>query len=129
MHQTLQVTDFDTPNIEKCIENIHKINRIFSLNFFKGAMQQWEPHYYNEHKAIDVANRYFTNRHDKGSLSPILFTHEVDPDGILAGAMKDDLLHLEENKVKYYELVKGENGLHKYIKLYYGTLNIITNSN
>jgi hypothetical protein len=66
-------------------------------------MEEWGPGTYQGSPTIDMANRYFTDRHDMGNEAPVSFQPDVDPRCILQNAMGDQFVHLEENEVYYYE--------------------------
>lgn len=73
-------------------------------------MQSWQPSAHGRFIAIDVGNRYFTRRQDASNEESINFDPAVDPKGVLQRLMGDDLVHLEENRVEYYELHKQSDG-------------------
>ena len=63
---------------------------------------------YEDSPAIDVANWYFSPRGsaDPEEIQPL--TAEVDPNGYIAKAAGMTYVHMEENKVYYFE--KAEKG-------------------
>jgi hypothetical protein len=71
-------------------------------------MEDWVPTQYEDHVAIDMGNRYFTDRHDKADHDVVPFNQNVDPDGILQDAMATDFVHLDENEVVYFELTSDD---------------------
>lgn len=77
----------------------------------------WEPATHGQSMAIDIANRYFTPRHDHSNEERLDFDPSVDPNGILQRLMGEDLIHLAENRVEYYEQLKQPNGKAKYVAI------------
>ena len=77
-----------------------------------GTMENWVPSFFQEHVCIDVGNRYFTPRKHALQNQEISFSANVDPHNILSEAMGDQFVHVEENRVEYYEARK-ENGATK----------------
>ena len=67
-------------------------------------MDDWAPTLFDEYAAIDMGNRYFTDRHNKADHEVIQIPQNVDPEGILQNAMAADFVHLAENQVSYFEL-------------------------
>lgn len=83
------------------------IHGILKRSHDQKAVEDWGPGMYQRYTTIDMANRYFTDRHDRGDHETVDFTTGVDPNGILAKTMGDDFVHLEENEVKYYEIANA----------------------
>ena len=50
---------------------------------------------------------HFTDWHDINSDSPISFSTEIDPHNLLTNTMSIEFVHLQENKVEYYEVQQG----------------------
>ncbi|KAF8902347.1 hypothetical protein CPB84DRAFT_1846289 [Gymnopilus junonius] len=65
----------------------------------------------NSMQSIEASNRYFTPKiQAKDCMKGVPFASGVDPKGWLAKAGGKDLLHLEDNVVRFYERVKGREG-------------------
>lgn len=103
----------DTDYITNCISNIHDIHHTFSRALSAGSMDDWTNSKFGNFDAIDIGNRYYTNRNHAFGKQSIPFKQSVDPNGILQTAMGSDFLHTEDNEVEYYELVEKEDGLHR----------------
>lgn len=88
-----------------------EVHHTFMRVLPKNSLEDWCPLMYGDHVAIDMTNRYFTDRHDQPPTDTINFKSCVDPDGILDRLMGDDYIHTSENEVEYYEAFVGENGL------------------
>jgi hypothetical protein len=56
------------------------------------------------HEFISLSNRYFTNQRHQNTDSTLVFSHDVDPLGILKNASKSGLVHMEDNEVQYIEV-------------------------
>ncbi|KAF8906960.1 hypothetical protein CPB84DRAFT_1635248, partial [Gymnopilus junonius] len=57
-------------------------------------------------QALEMSNRYFTPRKQAQEVEELTFGHDVDPKDILKKAAGNCLVHIEDNVVQYYELVK-----------------------
>jgi hypothetical protein len=62
-------------------------------------------------EALDMGNRYFTDRRDINGDTPISFGTEIDPHNILTNALSNEFVHLQENKVEYYEAQQGSDSV------------------
>jgi hypothetical protein len=99
--------------MDKSIKLIQEIHHFMSRTFPENQMDNWTPGFYQDYPAIDMANRYMTDRHDMGNVNPIDIPASVDPKGELTKLMGEEYVHLPENQVTYFELV-GCDGIYKY---------------
>ena len=67
------------------------------------TLNVWQENNVDEHPAIYAANNYFTDRHDRGTQTPIPFPSNIDPHRILSKAMGQEFVHLHDNEVCYFE--------------------------
>ena len=58
------------------------------------------------HLSIDVGNWYFTPRQHVLQECHISFSPAIDPDNILAEALREDFVHTKDNEVEYYKVHK-----------------------
>lgn len=79
-----------------------------SRTFPAQTMDDWMQGEYQDYPAIDTANRYFTDRHDMGSVGQIDIPENVDPKGDLTKLMGEEYVHLPENEVTYFEIIKQD---------------------
>ena len=108
LRQSATLTAFGNPVFDKLIENIAAIYAIFKRAVGDNISENAVYSMYEDSPAIDVANRYFSPRGsaDPEEIRPL--TAEVDPNGYLAKAAGTTYVHMEENKVYYFE--KAEKG-------------------
>ncbi|RDB19552.1 hypothetical protein Hypma_013354 [Hypsizygus marmoreus] len=71
------------------------------------------PAVFDDHPAINMENRYLTDRHDKGTQESIPFKSNVDPDGILARAMGREMTikrykNIDPIKLKIGDIVEAQ---------------------
>ena len=90
--------------MKTCNDNILSVHRAFSQMLPPSSMDDWVPTRYDEHDAIEMGNRYFTDRSNKANHEAVPFQQSVDPEGILQDAMGAEFVHLEENEVAYFQL-------------------------
>ena len=98
-------------NFSTMIENIYDIQHVFERSLPHNAMEEWVPSYYETFEVLDMGNRYFTDRRDINGDTPISFSTEIDPHNILTNAMSNEFVHLQENKVEYYEAQQGTDNV------------------
>jgi hypothetical protein len=106
MRQSITLTGCGSDIFDDCVEGIQAIHGILKRSHEQSTVDDWGPGRYQEHIAIDMGNRFFTDRHDRGQNETIDFPTSVDPNGVLTQSMGGDFVHLEENEVKYYEIAK-----------------------
>lgn len=109
MRQSVMLTGLSSPIFHEAIASVYEIQDLFRQTVVKGTMEEWAPSLFQNHVSIDVGNRYFTPRKYALQDQQIEFGASVDPHNILSEAMGDQLVHVEENHVEYYEARK-ENG-------------------
>ena len=95
------------------ISNIYDIQHVFERSLPHNALEEWVPSFYENFEALDMANRYFTDRCDVNGDTPISFGSEIDPHNILSNALSHEFVHLQENKVEYYEAQQGPDDVLK----------------
>jgi hypothetical protein len=87
------------------------IHHTFYRTLPENSMENWTPSTFDNYPAIDIGNRYFSDRRDILSSEAIAFKTSIDPDGILEAATVDTLYaHTMENDVQYFELTADEEG-------------------
>lgn len=109
MRQSVMLTGLSSPIFDEAIRSVYQIQDMFRRTAVDGTMEEWTPSVFQEHQSIDIGNRYFTPRQYALQDQQIAFSANIDPDNILLNAMGDNLVHVEENHVEYYEARK-ENG-------------------
>ncbi|TFK58730.1 hypothetical protein BDN72DRAFT_781684, partial [Pluteus cervinus] len=57
---------------------------------------------------------YFTRRKDGPLMKPVAFHQDIDPKGFLSRAVGSNIIHTEENQVKYFRREKDEVGDARY---------------
>ena len=109
MRQSVMLTGLSSPMFDGAVASVYQIQDMFRRTVVNGTMEEWTPSLFQEHVSIDVGNRYFTPRKYALQDEQIAFSANTDPDNILLEAMGDQLVHVAENHVEYYEACK-ENG-------------------
>jgi hypothetical protein len=107
LKQSIMLTGLGGRSFAECIENIHEIREILAHEFPRDAMEDWSPSRFGQFDAVDMSNRYFTSRRDMNGEAPVPFQSSTDPDHILMDALSNDFVHLQENRVEYYEAMQG----------------------
>lgn len=114
MRQSVMLTGLSSPLFDEAIAPIYQIQDMFRrravINGSSGIMEEWGPSLFQGHVSIDVGNRYFTPRKFALQDQQIAFNTNIDPHNILSNAMGDQLVHVEENCVEYYEARKESQG-------------------
>jgi hypothetical protein len=105
VRQSITLTALGAPILQDCIKSIIAIQHTFSRLLPPDSMDDWVPAVFDGHAAIDMGNRYFTDRHNSADNESIAFDTGIDPDRILEKALGTDFVHISENEVKYFELI------------------------
>ena len=110
MRQSVMLSGLSSPMFDEAIASIYEIQDMFRRTAVDGTLEEWIPSVFQNHLSIDIGNRYFTPRQYALQDQPIAFSPSVDPHNILSEAMGDQLVHVEENHVEYYEAHKKKGG-------------------
>ena len=118
------LTGFGADQTEACIEGIQSLFRFFEQALPTDSIEVWSSSLFAGHQAINIGNRYFTDRHDLSNHEMVPFKSSVDPDGILEEAMGTEFVHLRENEVEYFECVDDGQGRKKRVPHHSSITNI-----
>jgi hypothetical protein len=111
MRQSITLTSFGTGSMNELISSIYAIHHLFARVLPENSMEPWSPTMFDECPAVDMGNRYFTNRKDISLSEALDFKTSVDPNGILTAAMAGtEFAHTVENEVAYFELIVDADG-------------------
>jgi hypothetical protein len=105
------LTGLGATKFSTMIENIYDIQHVFERSLPHNTMEEWVPSYYEAFEVLDMGNRYFTDRHNMNGETHIPFGTEIDPHNILTNALSYEFVHVQENKVEYYEAQQGPNNV------------------
>ena len=108
MRQAVTLTGLSTEAFRKASLACEQILTGMMNHFPENSMSKWQTAVYEGHVAIDIHACYFTLRKNAPNEQNLPFADGVDPDGILAGLRKHDLIHGPDNKVSYLELLETE---------------------
>ena len=107
MVQYVHLSGFNSPSYDRVLENLTWANTAFQRTVREEFIEFLPVAIEKDYISFAARNKYFTpawkapNSHGE-SKEPI---EEIDPKGILASIMaKNNLLHLDDNKVEYYRL-------------------------
>jgi hypothetical protein len=67
---------------------IQAIHHTFSRAVLDDSMEEWALSMFEDHQAIDMGNRYFTNQKHVSSSELVRFKAGVDPDGMLEAVLE-----------------------------------------
>jgi hypothetical protein len=105
------LTGLGATKFSTMIENIYNIQHVFERTLPHNTVEDWVPSYYETFEVLDMGNRYFTDWRDINGDTPIDFGTEIDPDNILTNVLSHEFVHLQENKVEYYEAQQGPDNV------------------
>jgi hypothetical protein len=108
--QSIILTGFGAERFQTCVNAFQTIFSIFGRTLQDNTIQEWIPTLFDGHVAIDMGNRFFTDRRNQANHEIVPFKQSVDPDGILERAMGTDFVHLRENEVEYFKCVDDVRG-------------------
>jgi hypothetical protein len=105
--QSIQLTGLGTQTFDDCIKKIREIEALFKRHLPADSLNMWKENNFEGHPAIFSANKFFTDRHDRGCQTTIPFSPNVDPNQVLSKAMGQEFVHLMDNEVSYFEAQKN----------------------
>lgn len=98
------LTGLGTETFENSLDAIAKILTVLGRQFPEGKLIAWQPPACSMsagHNLV-LTNRYFTKQSEAANMTSTLFPSNVDPKQILSRMTGSQLIHTEENQVKYY---------------------------
>ena len=104
------LTTFCNETMGAFIKGIQEIFSIFEETLPNNTLEAWNPSLFDGYDAIEMSNRFFTDRRNQSGHEIVPFKPSVDPDGILDKAMGTDFVHLRENEVEYFKCVDNRKG-------------------
>jgi hypothetical protein len=107
IRQGVTLTGLSTEKFAKAAEACVSIYEKMSSHFPEDKIGKWENTTYEGHIATTFSARYFTNRHNAPNEASLPFLAGVDPDGVLAGLRRQDLIHGPDNQVTYLRLASN----------------------
>ena len=108
--QSIVITGLGSPFFESYLDATTHIHHLFSRNITTGSLETWQPDSFEGCAALSLGNCYYTNRHDQGASEDLPFSADMDPHGILERGKAQQLVHLTENQIRYYELKQSSAG-------------------
>ncbi|KAF8222859.1 hypothetical protein L208DRAFT_1320145 [Tricholoma matsutake] len=115
LQQLVMLTSLGSSSMRDSITAIQAIHHTFLRAVPDDSMEEWAPTMFEDYEAVDMGNRYFTNRKHISSSEVVRFKAGVDPDGMLEAVSEGtDVAHTWENEVEYFELCKHTGGQKRY---------------
>ncbi|KAF8902970.1 hypothetical protein CPB84DRAFT_1846097 [Gymnopilus junonius] len=107
LRQSITLIGSQTPTFMRALDNVGKIHALFShLVGHKNLQACHIIAMHHQEQALEMLNRYFTPRKQAQEVEEFTLGHDIDPKDILKKATRNRLVHIEDNIVQYYEMVK-----------------------
>ncbi|TFK72349.1 hypothetical protein BDN72DRAFT_763485 [Pluteus cervinus] len=102
--QSLRLVGLGTATFNDSVNAAMQMFNVFSRQFPDKRVIVWEPpaSSWTSNLGLSMSNRYFTRAKEAGHMPSVPFPADVDPKGVLNAILDDELIHTEENDVKYY---------------------------
>jgi len=111
LRQAATVTGLGCEDFEKSVSNMDKIFVLFANHFEPGALDKWNPGFFETFRVIDTHTRYFDRPKTDSAVSAVPFTDFEDPNGFLNDMQDDGFVHSEKNVVEYIaRYINGKDG-------------------
>ncbi|PBK65049.1 hypothetical protein ARMSODRAFT_892353 [Armillaria solidipes] len=110
LQQHIRMTGLGCKGFNDAADNILEAQLVFKRKFPEGTFERWTPDNTDGCIGIDISNHYLetSKAYPQEQAS---FEKGVDPKGILAAACaRRDLLHTEDNKVRFFSSSIDEDG-------------------
>lgn len=105
--QSVILTGLSSEPFENCARAILEVHAKLSSALPPQALREWSPVVHEGDICLEFGNRYFASGSDGAHLDTVSLGSDIDPFGLLAGAVPDGK-HTEDNKVLYYEKMTSE---------------------
>jgi hypothetical protein len=111
LRQGVVITGFDSPMFQDCVKGIQDLHELLCKNLSQSITPVLPIiTTYQGYPAIQVDNRFFTSRRLAPNEHPVDMDVAIDPTGALRRIIGDEWVHIEENRVKYFEKRKKLTG-------------------
>ncbi|KAK0451983.1 uncharacterized protein EV420DRAFT_1645918 [Desarmillaria tabescens] len=98
----MTITRLRSDMFKKAIESMKGLRRNAERDFWERQLEDWKPEQITGDDAIELSNRYFRLRGRAEQENRVLLTDEIDPNGVLAHLAGINMIHMEDNMVKYF---------------------------
>jgi hypothetical protein len=105
MQQAVTVSGLGAADFAVAVTSINTVQSLFARKFKDGEIELWKPGHFDGFETITMSNRYFTEARLCEGSQQVAFHRMVDPNGALAAATGGTLFHIDDNDVKYLELI------------------------
>lgn len=105
IRQSVSLTGVGIDNFEIQGQCVRRVEELLARDFKEGEMDKWTTSNMYGYVSIDMGNRYFSAAKECSCLQALTMDNTIDPKGHLRAAAGTDYIHVQENEVKYFELL------------------------
>ncbi len=102
LSQSVTITGVGSELFKESMEALKDLRQRGERDFKQGQLEEWRPEQFQGDDAVELSNRYFTTRNRAVYQTSVPITHVIDPNGVLRRVAGDNMVHTEDNVVKYY---------------------------
>ncbi|KAF7981386.1 hypothetical protein HWV62_33875 [Athelia sp. TMB] len=116
MKQCIRITGFGDGEFERAVNGAAQLAIFMQENIDPGSVDSWSPDRFQTWSALEFTNRYFVRQNIEGDMIAVEFGRNVDNEGLLTKIAGTEWVHTEENRVRYFNRVKDEEGKLQYLE-------------
>lgn len=110
LSQKITITGLGASSFTEAMSALREVSLTAEREFKQGTLERWEPSTFNGFEAMESTNRYFRRVREGDGEEALTFVREIDPKGVLQRLVRPDLVHTEENVVRYFRGRIDEEG-------------------
>ncbi|KAK0493411.1 hypothetical protein EDD18DRAFT_1356862 [Armillaria luteobubalina] len=114
LNQSIPLTGLGSGGFEDAVKAIRVVQQMGECKFKEGELEDWKPMLVQGFTIVELLNRYFRPRTPSNKEESVLFSTDVDPEGVLSRLMHHKLMHMDDNIICYFKAKIDEKGKKKY---------------
>ncbi|KAJ6460425.1 hypothetical protein DFH09DRAFT_1348539 [Mycena vulgaris] len=123
--QRIQLVGLGSPSFERAVANSAVVQGIFCRGFGHSNVAALMSGEEGQGPTLNASSHYFTRIRDAPRAARVPFGNGIDPFNVLSRFAATELVHTEENIVKYYRVIKDvKTGVPAYYEAYPGSFRV-----
>ncbi|PBK69293.1 hypothetical protein ARMSODRAFT_843333, partial [Armillaria solidipes] len=102
LNQAVTITGLGSAMFRNAIESVKEVRSKAERDFWQGQLEDWKPDQFQGEDVLELSNRFFRPRRKSEQEDGVPLTEDIDPNGVLARLAGTNLIHTEDNVVKYF---------------------------
>ncbi|PBK91041.1 hypothetical protein ARMGADRAFT_933168, partial [Armillaria gallica] len=119
LNQSVTIAGMGSELFQDSIDTLKELHQRGEREFKQGQLEEWCPGQFQGDDAVEMVNWYFRPQTKSENQTSVQLSSDINPKGVLRWMAGDNMVHTEDNIMKYYKKVS---------KRQYSVNNIMTKS-